>query len=372
MILTRTAKIKLDISANEVLPTFQAYTEAFNFVSEHGFKKKITNSIKLHSETYSDVRNLLPNLPSQLVCSARAKASEALASVFTKTKYKKFGSQPKSKLCSIRYEKNSYSINKNNELSLSTISGRKKKILLAIPEYYKEHFESWTRKSADLCIIKNKVYIHIVFQKEVADVTSSGIVVGIDRGINNLAVCSNNKFYGGKVIKTQVRKYQKLRSNLQSVGSKSAKRHLKKLSLKEKRFRSDINHQISKDIINSIPSGSTIVLEDLKGIRKNKLRKAQRTMLNNWSFFQLEQFITYKAMANGIDVLHIDAKYTSQTCSKCSFRSKNNRKQHNFNCKSCGFKINSDLNASRNIRIKQISTYMVLIRADVNQPIVGA
>lgn len=372
MILTRTAKIKLEISASEVLPTFQAYTEAFNFVSKVGFISKITNSIKLHNETYSDIRSLLPNLPSQLVCSARAKAAEALISCFTQTKHKKLGSQPKSKLCSIRYDNNSYSINKNNELSLSTVSGRKKKISLAIPEYYKDHFKSWIRKSADLCVIKNKVYIHIVFQKEVEDVTSSGIVVGIDRGINNLAVCSNNKFYGGKVIKNQVKKYQKLRSNLQSVGSKSAKRHLKKLVLKEKRFRLDINHQISKNIINSIPAGSTIVLEDLKGIRKSKLRKTQRTMLNNWSFFQLEQFITYKAMEKGIDVMYVDAKYTSQTCSKCSFRSKNNRKQHSFNCNSCSFTINSDLNASRNIRIKHINTYMMLILADVNQPIVEA
>ena len=369
MKLIQTAKIKIDMSASEILPTIQAYTNAFNFICETGFLSKDKNKISLQKKTYYDIKEFLP---SQLTISVITKASEALASVFTKTKHKKLGSQPKSKLCSIRYDKNSYSISKDNKLSLLTISGRKRKISLVIPKYYQEYFDSWKRKSAELCIIKNKVYLHIVFEKEVADATSTGNIVGIDRGINNLAVTSNNKFFGGKVVKKQVRKYQKLRSSLQSNGSKSAKRHLKRLSLKEQRFRRDINHCISKSIIRNIPVGSTIVLEDLKGIRKSKLRKAQRTMLNNWSFFQLEQFITYKAMVKGIDMKHIDAAYTSQRCSKCGFVCKSNRKQHSFSCKQCSFKLNSDLNASRNIRIKHLDSYKLSDRADVNQPIVEA
>jgi putative transposase len=86
----------------------------------------------------------------------------------------------------------------------------------------------------------------------------------------------------------------------------------------EQRFRADINHIISKNIVSSLNPGDTIVLEELTGIRNKRLRKAQRTLLNNWSYFQLEQFITYKAMAKGIDVKHIDARYTSQRCSKCA------------------------------------------------------
>lgn len=368
MKLKRTAKIKIDMTVSEILPTIQSYTNAFNFICNFGYPLKIKNKITLHKRIYYDVKEYLP---SQLTVSAITKASEALASAFTKSKHKKLGSQPKSKLCSIRYDKNSYSI-KDNLLSLSTISGRKKKIPLSIPKYYQEYFDNWKRKSAELCIIKNKVYLHIVFEKEVTDASSTGNVVGIDRGINNLAVTSNNKFFGGKVVKKQVRKYQKLRSSLQSNGSKSAKRHLKRLSLKEQRFRRDINHCISKSIIRNIPVGSTIVLEDLKGIRKNKLRKAQRTMLNNWSYFQLEQFITYKAMMKGIDVMHIDAAYTSQRCSKCGFVCKTNRNKHSFSCKSCSFKLNSDLNASRNIRIKHLDAYKASDRADINQPIVEA
>ena len=104
MKLIRTAKIKLNISAAEVLPTMRAYTKAFNLVASVGFESKDKNGVSLHKKTYREVREYLP---SQLAISSRMKATEAFVSVFTKTKHKKYGSQPKSKLCSIRYDKNS-------------------------------------------------------------------------------------------------------------------------------------------------------------------------------------------------------------------------------------------------------------------------
>lgn len=370
MKLIRTVKIKLNMLASEALPTIQAYTKAFNFVCQEGFTKKDKNGVSLHKKTYKVVREYLP---SQLAISSRMKATEALISVLTKTKHKKYGSCPVSKSCSVRYDKNSYSLFLNKkEVSLLTVSGRKR-FALAIPEYYKEKFATWKHCSADLIIRNNKVYLHIVFEKEVTDVTSTGKLIGIDRGINNLAVISNNKFFGGGIIKKQVRKYQRLRSSLQSKGTASAKRHLKRLSYKERRFRADINHQISKQIINSLNTGDTIVIEELTGIRNKRLRKKQRTLLNNWSYFQLEQFITYKAMTKGIDVKHIDARYTSQRCSKCGFTCRSNRKsQSDFCCKQCGFRLNADLNASRNICNKHLDSYKLSDRADVNRPIVGA
>jgi IS605 OrfB family transposase len=369
MKLIRTAKIKLNISAAEILPTIKAYTKAFNFVCAIGYPTLDKNGVSLHKKTYREVREYLP---SQLAISSRMKATEALTSVFTKTKHKKYGSQPKSKLCSIRYDKNSYSLFLDKkQVSLLTISGRKR-YDLEIPQFYQEQFKTWKHCSADLCIIKNKVYLHIIFEKEITDISSTGKLYGIDRGINNLAVVSNNKFFGGGIIKKQVRKYQKLRNNLQAKGTKSAKRHLKRLTSKERQFRADINHQISKKIIQSIPEGSTIVLEELTGIRNKRLRKKQRTLLNNWSYFQLEQFLTYKAMAKGISVEHIDARYTSQRCSKCGFVCRSNRKQHEFCCKHCGYRLNADLNASRNICNKHLDSYKLSDRADVNQLIVGA
>lgn len=144
---------------------------------------------------------------------------------------------------------------------------------------------------------------------------------------------------------------------------------MKRLRGQERRFRADINHQVSKQIINNLNPGDTIVLEELTGIRNKRLRKEQRTMINSWSYYQLEQFLIYKAKTKGIGIEYIDARYTSQRCSKCDHICRSNRKQHSFCCKQCGFRLNADLNASRNIVVKALESYKFSNEADVNQPI---
>ena len=371
MKLVRTAKIKLNIKAEEILPTLEAYTKAFNFVCEIGFEKKESSKFALHKFVYYDIRKKFL-LPSQLTISVIGKAVDALKSTFTKTKHKKYGSCPRSKLCAIRLDIRSYNLFLiKSEISFSTISGRKR-FKLDISDYHKEYFKSWKHCSADLCIKKNKVYLHISFEKDIEDIISDGKMLGIDRGINNLVVSSDNKFYSGKQTKHICQKYKTLRSQLQKKGTKSAKRHLKRLSGKERRFKADINHQISKQIINSLNPGDIIVLENLKGIRNKRLRKPQRTMINSWNFYQLEQFLTYKAEAKGIKIQYVDPRYTSQRCSKCGFKCRSNRKsQSGFCCKSCGFKLNADLNGSRNIVLKASGTYTDSDEAVINQPIVS-
>ena len=228
---------------------------------------------------------------------------------------------------------------------------------LKVADYYLGLFADWKACSADLVIKKQSVYLHIAFEKEVPKVKPTGRVIGIDRGINNLAVSSDNRFFGGQKVKSVARKRQFLRTALQKANSTSAKKHLRKESRREKQFRADINHQISKEILKDLQPGDIIVLENLKGIRNGakKFRKKTKTAMNNWSFFQLEQFIIYKAEAKGISVFKIQPQYTSQTCSKCGYCDKNNRHGSKFKCKQCGFQLNADLNGSRNIRDKYLA-----------------
>ena len=99
------------------------------------------------------------------------------------------------------------------------------------------------------------------------------------------------------------------------------------------------------------------------------VRKDQRREINNWSFFQLEQFLTYKAAAKGVGVVFVDARYTSQRCSKCGHIKKANRKyQSIFKCRKCGFSHNADLNAAKNICLKYLDATSYPDTADVNQP----
>jgi len=369
MILTRTIKLKLDIPVESIKPTVEAYTKAFNFVCQKGWNDSDSNGVSLHNKTYSTTREYLP---SQLAVSARMKATESIKSVKAKLRKKQKAACPQSKQVSIRYDARSYNVwFDRSELSLLTISGRVK-IPVSVPEYFQQYL-TWKRCSADLFIRKDKAFLNIVFSKEIADPKLTGNVVGIDRGIKKIAVTSENQFFGGGQIKKVSKRYEKIRKALQSRGSKSAKRHLRKISRKENRFRADANHVITKQIVESLDNGTVIAIEDLTGIRQTvRLRKKQRKDLNKWNFFQFEQYLTYKAEAKGMKVEHVDARYTSQKCSVCGYISRSNRQsQAVFKCKHCGFSLNADLNASRNIRQNYLAAICYPGRATVNSPIAG-
>jgi len=88
----------------------------------------------------------------------------------------------------------------------------------------------------------------------------------------------------------------------------------------------------------------------LSGIRNQRRNKKINKWISSWSFYQLEQFLTYKAEAKGRQVGYVDARYTSQKCSRCKQRHSTNRHKSRFHCKTCGFKAHADINASTNIK----------------------
>ncbi len=135
------------------------------------------------------------------------------------------------------------------------------------------------------------------------------------------------------------------------LGKAKKVKAIKAINNKEQRWMLDLNHKISRQLINLAVQEQvgTIVMENLKNIRKTakSLKRADRT-LHSWTFYELQQFIEYKAKSVGIKVEYISPKYTSQGCSKCGIIKKSNRKANLYSCK-CGNRIHADLNASRNI-----------------------
>ncbi len=372
MKLIRTIKLKLDISEIEMLPTIGAYAQAYNYVCQRGWQDNDYNAISLHHKTYRTTREQF-NLPSQLAISARTKAAETLKSIRTKRKKKQKVSCPVAKHISIRYYKKSITIKfEEGFISILTIDGRKK-YPIQVPNHFKRYI-TWDIRSAELIIRNHTVFLHIAVSIEKTNIPKIDTYVGIDRGIKKIAVTSEKQFFNGSEIKRITDKYEKLKSKLQSKGTKSAKRHLKKLSKKVNSYRRDVNHCIAKQIIQSVNPGSTIILEDLTGIRQNvRLRKKQRTELHKWNFYQFEQFLKYKAEEKGIQIKYVSARYTSQKCSKCGHISRSNRKnQSQFKCTKCSYQLNADLNAAFNIKQNYLDSISYLSRAVVNQPIVAS
>jgi len=329
MNVDRTIKLKLDMSdegKENLKQTVVLFNQVFNEVAEYGFNNHTHSKVSIHHATYKDIRKRHPELPSSLVQGARDVACEALKGV----KLKRLpSSHPHS---AIRYNKRVIRIVfEHGFATVASIHGRVD-ISFNIPEYYKQYI-GWKIRSSALNYnhLQDVFYLHVTLRVE-SPKPVGNTVLGIDRGIVNVAVCSNNVFFNTSSIKNTRAKYAYLRKELQSKGTKSAKRLLKSIRVQKRRG-------------------------------KNFNRK-----LNNWSFYQLEQFIRYKAEAVAKQVVSVDPRYSSQKCSKCGHIYKGNRDGSSYRCRNCGFQIHADLNAARNIAQAGISC---LSKLTVNQRNVG-
>jgi len=373
--LTLKLPIYTNCKAESILKeTIQEYTDSFNRVCQIGWQETRINGTELHKKSYRQERKET-RLPSQLVCSARVKATEALKSARSLIKKGKKASLPQSYSCPIRYDARSSTINLAQGNATLTTMAKRQEITFKVPEHHKDKV-SWKVCSADLCFDRqDRLFLHLVVEKEEQVFRASGKVVGVDLGIARPAVTSDNWFLGSCHWKEVNEKNFRLRKGLQAKGTKSAKRHLKKLGRKENRFRTNCDHILAHHIVSIADKGTVIVLEDLTDIRSRaKGKKKQKRRMHSWSFSRLASFITYKALMHGAQVAYINPKYTSQECSRCGYKDRKNRKtQAWFCCKKCSFQLNADLNAAKNIRARYQASEAIRVarRASVNEPLVA-
>lgn len=212
--------------------------------------------------------------------------------------------------------------------------------------------------------------------KRIEGFQNPGRYIGVDRNTRgHIAVVADP--VSGKVWKLGKmrfhvhRKYENIKKRLEKTGRY---RKLKDVRNREKRIVRDLNHKISRKIVDiALETGSAIKLENLKGTRKNKKsnvekaglkkittgnraeNKAKRQQwlyeysLNSWSFQQLHQFIEYKSRLQGVEVAYIDPHATSKRCSRCGLMGYRHSKQ--FTCPHCGHVDHADVNASFNIAL---------------------
>jgi len=131
-------------------------------------------------------------------------------------------------------------------------------------------------------------------------------------------------------------------------GIKTRLKPLEHIGNKKSNFVDLLNHRYSRYIVNeAIKHGcGKIQMEDLTGIKNKK----KNSYLGDWTYFDLQSKITYKAKSVGIEVVKISPKYTSQRCNKCGYISADSRpNQETFCCVKCGYKNNADNNAALNI-----------------------
>lgn len=245
-------------------------------------------------------------------------------------------------------------------LSINTLQNRV--LVTPICHGFDQYLDgSYKLGTAKLLKTSGKWYLHISATKHIDELDIADVkhVVGIDRGLRFLATSYDEQgktaFYDGQKIMRKRAKYQRLRAQLQSKGTRSAKRRLKQLSGRENRWMTDVNHQLSKTLVQKYGSNTLFVIEDLTGVSFNRddLPKTLRHQNSSWSFYQLEQFLTYKALQNHSKVLKVPAAYTSQRCPKCGVIKKSNRNHdtHLYHCTNCNYASNDDRIGAMNIQL---------------------
>ena len=362
MEITLAAKIKISPTDNQIKlieETYTAYCEGCNYVSEIIYKTGITSQRKLHKKAYLELRK-------------KYKLRSQMAQSVIKTSISKYKSLKSNghdwnlvKFKKREYDlvwSRDYSLNKNL-FSINTLEGRIK-VGYEIKGMEKYFEEDWSFGTAKLIKNKRMFFLHIPVTKNIKETRLSEIkqIVGIDLGLNFIATIYDSdgktKFYNGGNIKDKRAHYSQLRKQLQKKKTPSSRRKLKKIGRRESRWMADVNHQITKELVDYYEENTLFVLEDLSNVRNatEKVRKKDRYFSVSWSFYQFRSFLEYKALMNDSKVILVSPKYTSQTCPKCGHTEKNNRnkRKHIFKCKECEYTSNDDRVAAMNIRQKGI------------------
>ena len=375
MVLQRTARVKLavpDERRDDLKRTMRAFNDAAQMFADRGWERNddgyvITARSRLQSLVYADVRDEL-GLHSDLCVGAANLASAALRSAVERMKAGDRASKPTFTANSATYNTNavSYFTEGNDQYcTLAAYGGRVHAEFVYPPDEdcpQQQYLDGdkWEAKGATLHYNRDDgdYYLHVTVERDEPETelgeAENGTVLGVDLGVENIAVTSTGTFYSGGLFNHRRDEYERIRASLQQTGTESAHRTINEMGGRERRWNRDVLHNVSKAIVQEAITHGCVVIafEDLTDIRD---RLPDAKAFHGWAFRQLAEYVEYKAEAFGIRTQYVNPAYTSQRCSKCGTTlSENRRSQANFECRKCGYAVHADYNAAKNVAMKQL------------------
>lgn len=227
-------------------------------------------------------------------------------------------------------------------------------------------------KSGTVSQKADKYFISILVEEN--DIVNKNIPIsegiGIDLGLKDFAICSNNNIYKN-INKTSTvkklerklkreqrklsRKYESLKLRNKIEKGEATRQNIQKQIVKVQKLhyrltniRTDYINKTVSLIINQKPRFITIEDLNIRGMMKNKnLAKA----ISQQKFFEFTTNLINKAKCNNIEVRKVDRFYpSSKKCSCCGKIKKDLKlKDRVYKC-DCGLIIDRDLNASINLK----------------------
>ena len=368
MEVRRTVPVKLDVNSDDAAllrETVDEFLWAADYVVDHAWQGeyKTTSKAQLQEETYDEVREQT-RLHANLVQNARNKAADAVQSVVARWKQGEYASKPRFTKPTVVYDKRCATFH-DEFVSLATVNGRIE-VEYVLPDENRDtphsrylNNDDYEVTGAELHNKDSGWFLHLRTKAEMESDTSEqattehSTVLGVDLGVNQLAVTSTGSFWSGHELNHWRREYEKRRASLQQCGSRHAHKNVQAVGEKEAgRFKIMI-HRIANGIIEeAAENGCTVIaFEELTGIRD---RLSDASWGHTWAFERLYEYVEYKAEVHSIDVEQVDPKNTSRRCSHCGFTHPDNRDGEAFECLKCGYENHADYNAAKNIGLRYL------------------
>lgn len=345
--------------------------ECFNYISiiQYNLGLKNLNIKDLHLNSYFQTKSLFPNIPTQVIIRSEQEILSSYRSVISNKH--KINTAIKKSNPSIRLDKRLYSKNKLNPYSIKITTINKRKIFefILYPKL-KSLLDQYEYCDPLLYIKNNEIWISFTFDTKPKNKSIQSLCLGVDLGIRVPVALSDGNIIIDKKFNGDKRKLRHLKRELQSTGTKSARKHLKQIRRKEKNKNKNQTHLLANFILKA--KADTIALENLKGIKAKKHKKQNKNRISQVPLFDLRRILEYKANNMNKHVVLVNPAYTSQIDS-ISNKKEGERKGRRFYSKS-GLIYDADINAARNIgnRSKLPVLYGNILdgQAVVNQPIV--
>ncbi|SDJ77712.1 transposase, IS605 OrfB family, central region [Halovenus aranensis] len=366
--MRRTVPVKLDVDSDGAAlleDTVDTFLWCAQYVTDHAFEGEYVTTSKttLDDETYDEVREATDGFNGGLVQAARNKAAEACKSVVARWKNGKKASKPHFTSPHVVYDHRTATLH-DDHVGLATTDGRIEADYV-LPDKASDtphadylFSDEYETTGSELHYSNGNWMLHIHCKTDVEPDTSkqatteNRTVLGVDLGVNNLAVASTGTFWTGNEFNHWRREYEKRRGDLQEHGTRWAHENIQSVGRKEEgRFTMTL-HRISNELVAEARDHgcSVIAFEELTNIRD----RTGASWGHKWAFTRLYEYAEYKAVEYGIDVAQVDPENTSRRCSHCGFTHPDNRESESFACLKCGYLNHADYDAAKNIGLRYL------------------
>jgi putative transposase len=339
--------------AKKLSATMRAFNAAADWLAGEAFHLKTANKVELQQLYYRQLRDDF-GISAQMAIRCIAQVCEAYGrNKSIRPRFRKYASVP--------YDQRLMSFKGVDRVSLLTLEGR-----TIVPVVMGKHqSERFNGKHGQCDLLRRKDgrwFLLVSVEAPNGEPMASTDFIGVDFGAVNLAVDSDGQMHQGDDVERTRRHYVKVKRSLQRKATRqkrdgkrplNAKRKLKALSGRERRFKANTNHTIAKKIVaKATDTGRGIAIENLEGIRsRTRFRQKQRDRMSKWAFAELRGYIEYKATLSGVKVQPVDPRDTSRRCPECNHVSKKNRIRRDvFLCDECGYFDHADIVGAKNIR----------------------